>query len=102
MTCGHGARIRQASRRSWSPWIDGIRTLFRLQERGIMLARSLLTIALGGCLLALLAVPGAQAQSPTAPTASIDPEELDAIWQKASSKYNGHGAALLKQVASAA
>jgi Alpha-L-fucosidase len=48
-----------------------------------MLARSLLTIALGGFLLALLALRGAQAQSPTAPTASIDPEAIDAIWQKA-------------------
>jgi alpha-L-fucosidase len=63
-----------------------------------MLARSLLTIACGGCLLALLALPGAQAQSPTAPTASIDPEAIDAIWQKASSKYDGQRAALLKQV----
>ena len=60
--------------------------------------RSLLTIALGGFLLALLALPGAQAQSPTAPTASIDPEAIDAIWQKASSKYDGQRAALLKQV----
>lgn len=63
-----------------------------------MLARSLLTIALGGFLLALLALPGAQAQSPTAPTASIDPEAIDEIWQKASSKYDGQRAALLKQV----
>ena len=63
-----------------------------------MLARSLLTIAFGGCLLALLALPGAQAQSPTTPTASIDPEAIDAIWQKASSKYDGQRAALLKQV----
>jgi len=66
-----------------------------------MLARSLLTITCGGCLLALLAVPGAQAQSPTAPTASIDPEAIDAIWQKASSKYDGERAALLKQVEAA-
>ncbi|HEX3231912.1 MAG TPA: alpha-L-fucosidase, partial [Pyrinomonadaceae bacterium] len=73
--------------------------MFELQERGIMLAhRLLLTIALGGFLLALLALPGAQAQSPTAPTASIDPEAIDAIWQKASSKYDGQRAALLKQV----
>jgi len=34
-----------------------------------MLARSLLAIALGGFLLALLAVPGAQAQGPTAHSA---------------------------------
>ena len=42
-----------------------------------MLARSLLAIALGGFLFAVLALPGAQAQSPTAPTTSIDPEALD-------------------------
>jgi alpha-L-fucosidase len=66
-----------------------------------MLARSLLTIALGGFLLALLALRGAQAQSPTAPTASIDPEAIDAIWQKASSKYDGQRAELLKDVENA-
>jgi alpha-L-fucosidase len=63
-----------------------------------MPTRSLLAIALGGFLLALSALPGAQAQSPTAPTVSIDPEAIDAIWQKASSKYDGQRAALLKQV----
>src|SRR5690242_4150210 len=99
MPCARGAKIRQASRRSWSPWIDSTKLYSQLQERGIMLPhRSLLTIALGGFLLALLALPGAQAQSATAPTASIDPEALDAIWQKASSKYDGQRAALLKQV----
>jgi len=66
-----------------------------------MLARSLLTIALGGFLLALLALRGAQAQSPTAPTASINPEAIDAIWQKASSKYDGQRAELLKDVENA-
>jgi alpha-L-fucosidase len=60
--------------------------------------RSLLTIALGGFLLALSALPGALAQSPTAPTASIDPETIDAIWQKASNRYDNQRAALLKQV----
>jgi alpha-L-fucosidase len=60
--------------------------------------RSLLTIALGGYLLALFPLPGAQAQSPTAPTTSIDPETIDAIWQKASNKYDDQRAALLKQV----
>src|SRR5262249_2311952 len=83
-------------------WQEGSTWSRRAQvtaERGIMLPRrSLLTIALGGSLLALLALPGAQAQSATAPTASIDPEALDAIWQKASSKYDGQRAALLKQV----
>jgi len=60
--------------------------------------RSLLTIALGGFLLALFALPGAQAQSLTAPTPSIDPETIDAIWQRASNKYDNQRAALLKQV----
>src|SRR5262250_167050 len=59
--------------------------------------RSLWTIA-SAFLLALLAVPAGQAQSQTAPTASIDPEAIDAIWQKASSKYDGQRAALLRQV----
>src|SRR5690242_17577321 len=101
MPCDRGARIRRASRRSWSPWIDSLRTLFQLQERGIMLARSLSTIALGGFLLALLAIPGAQAQSTTAPTASIDPDAIDAIWQKASSKYDARRAEILKDVENA-
>jgi len=60
--------------------------------------RSLLRTLLGGSLLALLALPGAQAQGSTAPTASIDPETIDEIWQKASSKYDNQRAALLKQV----
>jgi alpha-L-fucosidase len=38
------------------------------------------------------------AQSPTAPTASEDPEVIDQIWQKASSKYDAQRAALLKDV----
>ncbi|HKW17966.1 MAG TPA: alpha-L-fucosidase [Terriglobales bacterium] len=39
-----------------------------------------------------------QGQSPTAPTASEDPEKIDQIWQKASSKYDTQRNALLKQV----
>jgi alpha-L-fucosidase len=39
-----------------------------------------------------------QAQSPTAPTASEDPEKIDQIWQKASSKYDAERNTLLKQV----
>ena len=38
------------------------------------------------------------AQTSTAPTASADPDALDAIWQKASSKYDNQRFALLKQV----
>ena len=37
-------------------------------------------------------------QSPTAPTASEDPEKIDQIWQKASSKYDGARSALLNEV----
>ena len=66
-----------------------------------MLARSLLTTALGGFLLAVLTLRGEQAQGPTSPTASIDPEAIDAIWQKASSKYDGQRAELLKDVENA-
>jgi alpha-L-fucosidase len=38
------------------------------------------------------------AQTPTAPTASEDPERIDQIWQKASSKYDGQRNTLLKEV----
>ena len=41
------------------------------------------------------------AQSATAPTASQDPESIDEIWQKASSKYDSERATLLKKVDSA-
>ncbi|GAC1637289.1 MAG: alpha-L-fucosidase [Candidatus Acidiferrum sp.] len=60
--------------------------------------RLLMQVGLGGILLALSIAPGAKAQSAIAPTASADPETIDAIWQKASSKYDGQRAALLKQV----
>ena len=60
--------------------------------------RALLPIVLGGFLLAFCALPSAHAQNATAPIASADPEAIDAIWQKASSKYDGPRAALLKQV----
>jgi len=50
-----------------------------------VLARSLLRIALGGFLLALLALRGAQAQSPTAPTASIDPDATQSGRRQAAS-----------------
>jgi alpha-L-fucosidase len=53
---------------------------------------------LGTIILALCAFTTLHAQSPTAPTASEDPEVIDQIWQKASSKYDAERAALLKQV----
>ena len=40
----------------------------------------------------------AQAPSPTAPTASVDPAGLDQIWQQASAKYDKQRAALLATV----
>jgi len=54
--------------------------------------------ALGSFLFVLSALSMAHAQSATAPTASEDPETIDQIWQKASSKYDAERAALLKQV----
>jgi alpha-L-fucosidase len=55
------------------------------------------------CLLAaaLVIVPNvasAQSTSPTAPTASADPAELDRIWQQASAKYDKQRAADLETV----
>ncbi|HZQ18781.1 MAG TPA: alpha-L-fucosidase [Terriglobales bacterium] len=37
-------------------------------------------------------------QNPTAPTASEDPESIDQVWQKASSKYDSQRSALLKRL----
>ena len=53
---------------------------------------------LGANLLMLSLVSMLQAQTPTAPTASQDPESIDRIWQKASSKHDSERAALLKRV----
>ena len=63
--------------------------------------RNLLALGkLGITILTLSAVLNLLAQSPTAPTIAADPATLDAIWQKASSKYDQQRAALLKQVES--
>jgi alpha-L-fucosidase len=48
--------------------------------------------------LALCAFSNLSAQTATAPTASQDPESIDQVWQKASSKYDSQRAALLKDV----
>ena len=48
--------------------------------------------------LVVSAISTLQGQSATAPTASQDPEVIDQIWQKASSKYDGARAALLNDV----
>jgi alpha-L-fucosidase len=53
---------------------------------------------LGVIIVTLSAVSNLYAQSPTAPTVSADAATIDAIWQKASSKYDNQRAALLKQV----
>lgn len=63
------------------------------------LHRFLRKAGFAGMLLALCVTPNLHAQTPTAPTASTDPETIDAIWQKASSKYDGQRASLLKQLA---
>jgi alpha-L-fucosidase len=49
-------------------------------------------------MVVLSALPLTHAQITTAPTASQDPESIDQIWQKASSKYDTARADLLKQV----
>ncbi|HEY4677749.1 MAG TPA: alpha-L-fucosidase, partial [Candidatus Angelobacter sp.] len=56
-------------------------------------ARRVSILVLGLCAFANLS-----AQTATAPTASQDPESIDQIWQKASSKYDAQRAALLKEV----
>src|SRR4051812_5205624 len=48
--------------------------------------------------LGLCAFANLSAQTATAPTSSQDPESIDQIWQKASSKYDAQRAALLKEV----
>ncbi len=58
----------------------------------------LVMVKLGGVMVTLFAVSSSYAQSPTTPTVSADPATIDAIWQKASSKYDKQRAALLKQV----
>src|ERR1017187_7595956 len=53
---------------------------------------------LGAIVLALSAISTLHAQSVTAPTDSQDPVSIDQTWQRASSKYDGARAALLKEV----
>jgi alpha-L-fucosidase len=60
--------------------------------------RSLSIRKLGPALVALSALSMLQGQTATAPTASQDPESIDRIWQKASSKYDTQRAVLLQQV----
>jgi alpha-L-fucosidase len=53
-------------------------------------------------LFALLVPLVVRAQDPTAPTASEDPEKIDQLWQKASSKYDAQRTTLLQNVDQAA
>ena len=59
---------------------------------------SSLTRWFGGIVLVFSALSVMYAQSPTAPTASDEPAEIDHVWQKASSKYDAERTALLKEV----
>jgi len=64
-------------------------------------SRSFSILRVGTLLVVLPTVSLMHAQSATAPTASQDPESIDQIWQRASSKYDSERAALLKKVDSA-
>ncbi|HZR64771.1 MAG TPA: alpha-L-fucosidase [Terriglobales bacterium] len=61
-------------------------------------SRSLSILRAGTIMVVLSALTVTHAQITTAPTASQDPESIDQIWQKASSKYDTARADLLKQV----
>ncbi len=67
-----------------------------LSHSSLDLSRSIRKLSI--FLLALCAFSNLNAQNATAPTASQDPETIDQIWQKASSKYDSQRAALLKDV----
>jgi alpha-L-fucosidase len=64
---------------------------------GIVRLRSVGKLA-AALALSLCAHSSSYGQSATAPTSSAPPEEIDEIWQKASSKYDAQRAALLKEV----
>src|SRR3954469_7576096 len=61
-------------------------------------SRSLSILRVGTVLVVSSTVSLMHSQLATAPTASQDPESIDQIWQKASSKYDAQRAALLKEV----
>src|SRR5215472_14532944 len=61
-------------------------------------SHSLSTIKVGTILFVLCAASVTHTQSATAPTASQDPESIDQIWQRASSKYDTARTTLLKKV----
>ncbi|HVN20506.1 MAG TPA: alpha-L-fucosidase [Dongiaceae bacterium] len=63
-------------------------------HRSSFLLASVITV-----LLAFSASLTLHAQNATAPTVSLDPATIDAGWQKASNKYDGQRATLLKDVA---
>jgi alpha-L-fucosidase len=76
----------------------------QMQSRGgrkdtMLLYRSLFSIRkIVSFLLALSAFSSLHAQNATAPTALQDPQSIDQIWQKATSKYDAQRAAILKDV----
>ena len=53
---------------------------------------------LGGIVVVVFLLANLHAQNAVAPTAAQDPAGIDQVWEKASSKYDGERAALLKQV----
>jgi alpha-L-fucosidase len=65
-----------------------------------MLSHCFLSFLRKVCVAALTLSPVflLHAQNATAPTALQDPESIDQVWQKASSKYDAERAALLKEV----
>lgn len=63
--------------------------------------RSRLIRGIGALIVAFSSLSLLYAQSATSPTASDDPEKLDQIWRKATSKYDARRAALLEDVDSA-
>ncbi|MFZ0758841.1 MAG: alpha-L-fucosidase [Candidatus Sulfotelmatobacter sp.] len=65
------------------------------------LLKSFRRSAVAGMILVVFTVPSriySQAASPDAPTSSNSPEEIDAIWQKASAKYDSQRQRLLEDV----
>jgi alpha-L-fucosidase len=75
--------------KQYKPWKDG------------MFSQSSLRSVRMRCVVLLMLLPAPlvmRAQSPTAPTASEDPDKIDQLWQKASSKYDVQRAALLQDV----
>src|SRR5690242_19421956 len=63
-----------------------------------MLVRWTVALMLSALLAQALCSAVAAQTNPNAPTASLDPNQIDEIWQNASSKYNASRSAILKRV----